>query len=98
MEAQHSATRFAHPSLVPAAPAQGPPSPVGSRLTDWSKQDLGPLPPVKGDGSIDLVDVIGAEGVKEIVDLGEVRFHALGDSGNGNAHEAEQVSEEMATD
>ena len=50
--APHSATRFVHPSLVPAAPALQSPRPVGSRLTDWSKQHLGPLPPVQGDGGI----------------------------------------------
>ena len=98
MAVHHPATRFAHPSLVPAAPAMRSPSSSGSRLTDWSKQHLGPIPPVKGNSSIDLVDVIGAEGIQEIKDLGEIRFHALGDSGQGNAHEAEQVSEEMATD
>jgi hypothetical protein len=43
MAAQHSATRFAHASLVPAAPAQRLPSYSGSRLTDWSKKYLGPI-------------------------------------------------------
>jgi len=67
-------------------------------MTDWSKQQLGPLPPVARGGQMDLTEIIGAEGVKEIADLGEIRFHALGDSGVGNAHEAQSVSDDMATD
>jgi hypothetical protein len=67
-------------------------------MTDWSKQQLGPIPPVARGGNLDLSEVIGAQGVKEIEDLGEIRFHALGDSGVGNAHEAQQIGDEMATD
>ncbi len=37
-------------------------------------------------------------GVAEIEAVGEIRFHALGDSGVGNAQEAEQVSEEIVGD
>jgi hypothetical protein len=47
---------------------------------------------------MDLAEIIGAEGVKEIEDLGEIRFHALGDSGVGMAQEAEKVAGEMAGD
>lgn len=95
---QHAVKRFAHPFFVPAAPAQRQPIQGVTRMVDWSKQQLGPVPAVTGDGSLRLADVIGAEGVKEIVDVGEIRFHALGDSGVGNAHEAEQIGDEMATD
>ena len=35
---------------------------------------------------------------KEIEDLGEIRFHSLGDSGVNHAVEAEQVADEMALD
>jgi hypothetical protein len=45
---------------------------------------------------MDLADIIGAEGVHEIQQLGEIRFHALGDSGHGNAHDAERVADDMA--
>jgi hypothetical protein len=45
-----------------------------------------------------LADVIGNAGVAEIEAAGEIRFHALGDSGVGQAQEAEQVSEEMVGD
>ncbi len=45
-----------------------------------------------------LGEVIGDAGVAEIETAGEIRFHALGDSGVGHADEAEQVSDEMAGD
>lgn len=67
-------------------------------MTDWSKQHLGPIPAVLRNGRMDLSEVIGADGVTEIEGVGEIRFHALGDSGEGMAHQAEQVSDEMATD
>jgi hypothetical protein len=95
---QPSASRFAHPffekpstaSLLAAAPGAG--------LTAWNKQQLGPVPPTKGNGRMDLAHIIGAQGSSEIQTLGEIRFHTLGDSGVGHAVDAEHVAEEMATD
>ncbi len=94
----YSAARYAHPFYLPAIHAQRKPFKGQSRMTDWSKKQLGPIPPVVRGGRMDLSEVIGADGVKEIADLGEIRFHALGDSGVGMAQEAEQVAGEMATD
>ncbi len=94
----YSASRYAHPFFLPATHAQRQPFKGQSRMTDWSKKQLGPIPPVSRGGLMDLSEVIGSDGVKEIEDLGEIRFHALGDSGVGQAQEAEQVSDEMATD
>ena len=93
-----SAGRFAHPFFTPTPQNNRQPVNGNTRMTDWSKQQLGPVPPVKRGGRIDLSEVIGAAGVQEIEHVGELRFHALGDSGVGMAHEAEQVSEEMKTD
>jgi hypothetical protein len=59
---------------------------------------LGPVPKVAGDGVMDLADIIGADGVNEIQRLGEIRLHALGDSGVGHAEDAEKVADDMATD
>jgi predicted phosphodiesterase len=67
-------------------------------LTDWKKANLGPLPPVKNDGRMNLADIIGADGVGEIEQLGEIRFHALGDSGATHGDDAELVAEEMTSD
>jgi len=94
----HSTGRYAHPFFTTTPPAQRRPVNGNTRMTDWSKQQLGPVPPASGASRMDLADVIGAEGVTEIQGVGEVRFHALGDSGVGMAQEAEQVSDAMATD
>jgi hypothetical protein len=67
-------------------------------MTDWTKQQLGPVPPVVRGGVMELAEVIGNPGVAEIQTAGEIRFHALGDSGWGNAQEAQQVSDEMSSD
>jgi hypothetical protein len=56
------------------------------------------VPKIKGDGVIDLSEIIGSDGVDEIEKLGEIRFHSLGDSGVNHAEEAEKVAEDMATD
>src|SRR6478752_1899628 len=93
-----SKARFAHPFFVPAAPADRQPVNGHIRMTDWSKLQLGPLPPVARGGNMDLSEIIGAAGVQEIQTLGEIRFHALGDTGVGTAHEAQLVADEMATD
>jgi hypothetical protein len=91
--------RFAHPFFQPPAPAAAPSRAHGS-IVQWSKAQLGPVPPPTGDGSssMTLSDIIGPQGVHEIEQLGEIRFHALGDSGVGHADEAEKVAEEMASD
>ncbi len=45
-----------------------------------------------------LDDIIGASGSQEIQQLGELRFHALGDSGVNHATDAEKIAEDMTTD
>jgi hypothetical protein len=94
----YSAKRFAHPFFVPEPPAQRVAFAGHVRLADWNRLNLGPLPPVRNEGLVDLADIIGAEGVREIEDIGEIRFHALGDSGVGHAEEAQRVGDDMATD
>jgi hypothetical protein len=93
-----SRARYAHPFFLPASPAARQPVNGASRMTDWSKKQLGPVPPVTGDGTMSLTDIIGADGVAQIQKLGEIRFHTLGDSGVGHAEDAEKVAEDMATD
>jgi hypothetical protein len=94
----HSTGRYAHPFFTATPQALRKPVNGHTHMTDWSRQQLGLIPPVLREGRMDLAEVIGAEGVKEIEGVGEIRFHALGDSGVGMAHEAEQVGDEMATD
>ena len=94
----YAAERYAHPFFVPADPADRLPVNGHHRMTDWSKLQLGPVPKPTGDAVIKLSDVIGATGVQEIENLGEIRFHALGDSGVGHADKAQEVAEDMAVD
>ncbi len=94
----YSRGRYAHPFYLPAAPAARVAMNGHARMTDWSKKQLGPVPAVKRNGVMDLRDVIGADGVHEIQRFGELRFHALGDSGAGHAEDAKKVAEDMATD
>src|SRR5579862_4379160 len=93
-----SRARFAHPFFLPASPEARQPTNGDSRMTDWSKKQLGPVPPVTGNGIMNLSDIIGADGVNQIQKLGEIRFHTLGDSGVGHAEDAEKVADDMATD
>ena len=94
----YSRERYAHPFYLPAPHGSRQPIHGQTRMTDWSKLQLGLIPPVTNKGTMALDDVIGADGQKEIESSGELRFHALGDSGVGSAQEAENVSDEMATD
>jgi hypothetical protein len=95
---QYSRHRYAHPFFLPGPQSARQPINGQTRMTDWSKKQLGPIPPITGDGTMTLDEIIGADGVKEIEQVGEIRFHALGDSGVGQAQEAQNVSDEMATD
>jgi 3',5'-cyclic AMP phosphodiesterase CpdA len=94
----YSVDRYAHPFFLPAEPAARQPINGHRRLKQWSKEHLGPIPPVKGDGRLDLSAIIGTDGVNEIKEVGEIRFHALGDTGVNHALEAENVSDDMAED
>jgi hypothetical protein len=96
--ASHHVGRFAHPFFTAAPPSERQAIHGLTRMTDWSRQQLGPVPPVTRGGIMTLAEVIGDAGATEIEATGEFRFHALGDSGVGDAHEAEQVSDEMAGD
>jgi hypothetical protein len=94
----YSRARYAHPFYLPAPPDARRPINGNTRMTHWSKEQLGPVPPVKGNGVMDLSDIIGSQGVAEIERLGEIRFHSLGDSGVNHAEEAEKIADDMATD
>ena len=94
----YSRARYAHPFYLPAPPDARQPIHGDRQMTSWSKKQLGPVPPVRGNGDIDLSEIIGSDGVNEIQKLGEIRFHALGDSGVNHAEEAEKIANEMATD
>ena len=95
---KYSSQRFAHPFFVPAKPEERTTFNGHSRMAQWTLDQTGPVPPPKQAGMWALSDVIGAEGEKQISDLGELRFHALGDTGANHATEAETISDQMATE
>jgi Calcineurin-like phosphoesterase len=86
--------RYARPGVFGATPAPR----QADDLQDWKKANLGRLPSVKNNGQMRLTDIIGAAAIGEIEQLGELRFHALGDSGATHGDDAELVSEEMTSD
>jgi hypothetical protein len=94
----NSHTRFAHPFFTDIPTASRKPFNGHKRMIDWSKEHLGPIFPSGGDQRMDLSDIIGNDGVKEIQDLGEIRFHSVGDTGVNHAEKAEEVADEMSTD
>jgi len=90
--------RYALPSFGHSA-AEAPASAAESAdRANWQKGQLGPVPPVQGDGIIQLESIIGAAAVAEIEQIQELRFQSVGDSGVGHAEDAEEVANEMATD
>jgi hypothetical protein len=91
-----AAHRYAHPNFTETASSTA----AGNQqsLAEWSKLQLGLLPPVARNGLMDLTEVIGAAGVKEIQDTGEIHFHTMGDTGVGMAEDAEKVADDMTTD
>jgi 3',5'-cyclic AMP phosphodiesterase CpdA len=89
-------TRYAHPHAFANSVIE-----KSSGLEDWSKQNLGPVPAPRAatKGRFSLDDIIGANDVAEINQIGELRFQSLGDSGTAAGIEhAEEVAEEMASD
>src|SRR4051812_9592776 len=91
----YSDERFAHPFFVAAPPEARTPIEGHSRMLDFSKANLGIVPAPKHDGKMTLAHVIGPTGAQEIQTAGELRFHALGDSGVNHATEAELIAEQM---
>src|SRR5580704_14493557 len=91
-------SRFAHPFFGQTGDQQQLVAAAQPGLTSFHQDQLGPIPPVRGDSSMALDDIIGAGGTQEIQQLGELRFHALGDSGVNHATDAELIAEDMTTD
>ena len=91
--------RFAHPFFTNTPPDQRTKVPgVGNRMTSFIANNLLPFPDPQRDPTMTLADVIGAQGVQEIVANGSITFHAVGDTGNANGQMEELVSEAMALD
>jgi len=55
----HHVGRFAHPFFTSTPVSERKPVDGHTRMTDWSKQQLGPVPPVDRGGVLALAEVIG---------------------------------------
>src|ERR1700761_8452564 len=95
--------RYAHPFFTNVPPSERGAdfSEFGSRMTDWVQQALGPITsPRTATSVLELSDVIGADAIQEIQATGQMRFHAVGDTGRprGSGGSQEDVAEQMASD
>src|SRR6476620_5389245 len=99
LRANNPVIRFAHPfftdekPVMRAAVANVAGAAVAQRMTDVIKKHLEKIPPVKGDSTMQLSDVIGDPAVAAIVKEKSIVFHTAGDTGHANGLAQEYVSE-----
>lgn len=91
--------RFAHPffTTTPVSDRKTVAG-VGSRMTDFIKDKLDPVPRPHRSGRLTLDDLLGVAGTQDIQTAGALRFHAFGDSGRRPDSPQQWVAEAMATD
>ncbi len=91
-----STLRFAHPFFTTTPPDQRKAVPgVGKRLAEYSLGHLLAIPPVRGKSTMQLGDIIGDDGVKDVETSGKLIFHSFGDSGHPNSNNQEEIAEVM---
>lgn len=93
--------RYAQPFFTSIPPQQRAISPhTGTkRISDWTAENVGPIPPPRQPPSFDLTSVIGDQGVKDIIAAGAIRLHATGDTGLQTGGGAEEdVASAMTAD
>src|SRR6266699_570047 len=60
------------------------------RMSEVIQAKMGPIPPPRGTPTMQLVDIIGKQGVGEITAAGKIRFHSVGDTGRPGGADAAQ--------
>ena len=94
--------RYAHPFFTTTPVQQRTVSPrTNTRsLAHFAALKLGPIPAPTRDPTMDLKEIIGAAGVNEIEQAGNIKFHVIGDTGRpgGDSTPQEQVVEAMTAD
>ena len=72
---------------------------AGKRMTDYISTKLEPIPVVKRNPPVMTLDqIIGKQGVNEIIAAKSISFHTVGDTGHENGQDQELVAEAMALD
>ncbi|TMJ47463.1 MAG: hypothetical protein E6G84_13090 [Alphaproteobacteria bacterium] len=59
-------------------------------MSEVIQAKMGPIPPPRGTPTMQLVDIIGKQGVGEITAAGKIRFHSVGDTGRPGGADAAQ--------
>jgi hypothetical protein len=92
--------RFAHPFFtnIPIA-KRAKIAGAGKRMTDYVATKLECIPAVMRDPPVMTLDqIIGQQGVNEIIAAKSISFHAVGDTGHENGQQEVLVAEAMALD
>ncbi len=71
---------------------------IGTRMTDYIKTLLEPIPPPFRDPTMQLAEVIGDKGVQEIQTAGFIKFHAVGDTFSAAGNMQQLVADAMSAD
>jgi len=84
--------RYAHPFFTATPPVRRPVDPAlhARRMSEVIQAKMGPIPPPRGTPTMQLVDIIGKQGVGEITAAGKIRFHSVGDTGRPGGADAAQ--------
>src|SRR5450755_2297645 len=91
--------RFAHPFFTSKPIAQRTPVPgVGARMVDYIEKTLLPFPPPQRDPTMTLADIIGTDGLNQIVAAKSMIFHSVGDTGHDGGKGEEAVAYVMSQD
>jgi hypothetical protein len=91
--------RFAHPfyTVTPIG-ERSVIKDVGSRMTDYIKTQLLPVPKPTRDPTMLLSEIIGKAGVSEIESAKLITFHAVGDTGIETGNTQQMVADAMSSD
>ncbi len=91
--------RFAHPFYTPTHVDQRPVvNNIGTRMTDYIKTQLEPIPKPQRNTAMMLADIIGDDGVDAIKNAGVLRFHSVGDTGMQTGNTEQMVADAMSED
>lgn len=71
---------------------------IGSRMTDYIKTQLEPIPNPLRTPTMLLNEIIGDQGVADIVQAGAIKFHATGDTFSSGGNMQQAVANAMSAD
>lgn len=91
--------RFAQPFYTDVPIGQRPViDGIGTRMTDYIKTLLEPIPDPFRDPKMLLAEIIGDKGVQEIQQAGAIKFHAVGDTFSAAGNMQQMVADAMSAD